>query len=331
MRIAVDAMGGDDAPKVVVQGALEAVSQFGIDVTLVGHEKILTGLLGTRAGSNGISIHHCEEAVLMDESPMKALRKKKDSSIRVAFNLAKQGLADAVISAGNSGATLAAAVLALGRIQGVERPAIASIVPTEKGPVILIDAGANVDCRPAQLFQFGLMADAFGCSCLNMERPEVGLLNIGEEGSKGNDLVRQTYDLFKSSSLNFVGNVEGRDFLTGRVKIVVCDGFVGNVVLKLTEGTVETMTRVVEKELMRTLPGRIALMLGRKAFFHFSKELSYEEYGGAPLLGIKGVGLVCHGGSTAKAIKNAILMAAEYAKNQTVEKTTLQLQSQDSF
>ena len=327
MKIAVDAMGGDDAPEVVVRGALEAAAKFGIHVILVGHEAMLTGLLGTRTANGLISIHHCEDAVTMGESPLKALRKKKDSSIRVAFDLAKQGRADAVISAGNSGATLAAGVLALGRIQGVDRPAIASIVPTEKGPSILIDVGANVDCRPAQLFQFGVMAHAFGCACLDMNNPKIALLNIGEEGGKGNELVRNTYNLFEKSTLNFVGNVEGRDLLTGDVKIVVCDGFVGNVALKLTEGAVESMARLMKRELMSSFSGRIAFMLGRKAFFRFSRELSYEEYGGAPLLGIKGVGMVCHGGSSAKAIRNAINMAAQYARNQTVEKMSLQLKS----
>ena len=327
MKIAVDAMGGDDAPEVVVRGSLEAASKFGIHVILVGHEAVLTKLLGAHAASDRISIHHCEDAVAMGESPLKALRKKKDSSIRVAFRLVKEGQADAVISAGNSGATLAAGVLALGRIKGVDRPAIASIVPTEKGPVILIDAGANVDCRPAQLFQFGVMAHAFGSSCLDMDNPKIALLNIGEEGGKGNELVRFTYDLFEKSTLNFVGNIEGRDLLKGDVEIVVCDGFVGNVALKLTEGAVESMARLMKRELMSSFLGRIAFILGRKAFFRFERELSYEEYGGAPLLGIKGIGMVCHGGSSAKAIRNAIHMAAQYAQNQTVEKMSLQLES----
>ncbi len=327
MKIAVDAMGGDKAPEVVVQGALEAASKFGIHVILVGREPLLKGLIGTHKTNGYVSIHHCEDAVGMEESPLKALRKKKDSSIRVAFALAKEGLADAVISAGNSGATLAAGVLALGRIAGLERPAIASIVPTERGPIILIDAGANVDCRPAQLFQFGVMANAFGCSCLDMKKPKIALLNIGEEGSKGNELVRQTYELFEKSPMNFVGNIEGRDILTGDVKIVVCDGFVGNVALKLTEGTAESMARLMKRELMRTLLGRIAFVLGRKAFFRFARELSYEEYGGAPLLGVKGIGIICHGGSSAKAIANAINMAAQYARNQTVEKMSRELKS----
>ena len=327
MKIAVDAMGGDKAPEVVVQGAMEAASKFGIHVILVGHEALLKGLVDTRKTNGRVSIHHCEDAVGMDEAPLKALRKKKDSSIRVAFGLAKAGLADAVISAGNSGATLAAGVLALGRIPELERPAIASIVPTEKGPVVLIDAGANVDCRPAQLFQFGVMANAFGCSCLDMKNPKIALLNIGEEGSKGNELVRFTYELFEKSTLNFVGNIEGRDLLTGDVKIVVCDGFVGNVALKLTEGTAESMARLMKRELMRSFLGRIAFILGRKAFFRFARELSYEEYGGAPLLGVKGIGIICHGGSSAKAICNAVNMAAQYARNRTVEKMSLELKS----
>jgi phosphate acyltransferase len=327
MKIAVDAMGGDEAPEVVVQGALEAASKFGSHVILVGHETRLKPLFDSHGANSLISIHHCEEVVGMEESPLKALRKKKDSSIGVAFGLLKKGLADAVISAGNSGATLAAGVLTLGRIPGLERPAIASIVPTEKGPVILIDAGANVDCRPAQLFQFGVMAYAFGCSCLGMKNPEIALLNIGEEGSKGNELVRYAYDLFEKSTLNFVGNIEGRDLLTGDVKIVVCDGFVGNVALKLTEGTAESMARLMKRELMRSFMGRMAFILGRKAFLRFSRELSYEEYGGAPLLGVKGIGIICHGGSSSKAICNAIQMAAQYAQNRTVEKMSLELKS----
>ncbi len=327
MKIAVDAMGGDEAPEVVVQGALEAVSKFGTNVILVGHEARLKPLINSRQSDSHISIHHCEEVVGMEESPLKALRKKKDSSIGVAFGLLKEGLADAVISAGNSGATLAAGVLALGRIPGLERPAIASIFPTDKGPVILIDAGANVDCRPAQLFQFGVMAHAFGCACLDMKNPEIALLNIGEEGSKGNELVRYAYDLFEKSTLNFVGNVEGRDLLSGDVRIVVCDGFVGNVALKLTEGTAETMARVMKRELMRSFMGRMAFILGRKAFLRFARELSYEEYGGAPLLGVKGIGIICHGGSSSKAICNAIQMASQYAQNRTVEKMSLELKS----
>jgi len=327
MNVAVDAMGGDHAPEMVVQGAVEAVSELGIDITLVGNERTVTRVLKTRPTHGHISFHHCEDVVEMDESPLKALRKKKDASIKVAFDLVKDGYADAVISAGNSGATLAAGVLALGRMEGVERPAIAAIVPRERGRVVLIDVGANVDCRPAQLFQFGVMAQAFSCACLGMTDPKVGLLNIGEEEGKGNEQVRFAHELFDKSELNFIGNVEGRDIPMGDVDIVVCDGFVGNVVLKLIEGNVEVMGRVIERELMSSFFGRVALALGRKPIDGFKRKLDYEEQGGAPLLGINGVGVICHGISSAKAIKNAISMAAQYVDSRVLEKMSLQLKA----
>ena len=203
MNVAVDAMGGDNAPEVVVEGAVGAVSELGIPVTLVGHREILGKILDAYKTSDLISVHHCEDMVHMDETPLKAVRQKKDASIRVAFDLVKSGAADAVVSAGNSGAILAAGVLILGRIKGVDRPAIAGIVPTEKGPAVLIDVGANVDCRPTHLLQFGVMAQAFADSCLGIENPRIGLLSIGEEKSKGNEQVRLSHRLFRESSLNF--------------------------------------------------------------------------------------------------------------------------------
>jgi glycerol-3-phosphate acyltransferase PlsX len=330
MNVAVDAMGGDHAPGLVVQGALDAVAELGINIILVGHRKRVAEALGGRPAGSRISFHHCEEVVGMEESPLKALRKKKDASIRVAFDLVKSGRADAVISAGNSGATLAAAVMTLGRMKGVDRPAIAGILPTEKGPVVLIDVGANVDCRPSHLFQFGVMADAFASSCLGINHPTVGLLSIGEEEGKGNEQVRLAHELFVKSDLNYVGNVEGRDILSGRVRIIVCDGFVGNVILKLTEGTVAAMGQVIERELKGSFFGRTALMLGRNAIYKFIRRLDYEEHGGAPLLGINGVGMICHGGSSAKAIKNAINIAVQYVNNRVLEKMTLQLETSTS-
>ena len=330
MNVAVDAMGGDHAPGLVVQGALDAVAELGINIILVGHRKRVAEALGGRPAGSRISFHHCEEVVGMEESPLKALRKKKDASIRVAFDLVKSGRADAVISAGNSGATLAAAVMTLGRMKGVDRPAIAGILPTEKGPVVLIDVGANVDCRPSHLFQFGVMADAFASSCLGINHPTVGLLSIGEEEGKGNEQVRLAHELFVKSDLNYVGNVEGRDILSGRIRIIVCDGFVGNVVLKLTEGTVAAMGQVIERELKGSFFGRTALMLGRNAIYKFIRRLDYEEHGGAPLLGINGVGMICHGGSSAKAIKNAINIAVQYVNNRVLEKMTLQLETSKS-
>ncbi len=314
MRIAVDAMGGDRAPTVVVQGALQAALKWGHHVILVGDRKAIADELGDEANGAPVAVHHCEEAILMREAPLKAVRQKKRSSIKVAFELLKSGQADAVVSAGNSGATLAAAVLTLGRIKGIERPALVGILPGEKGPVLLTDVGANVDSRPEHLLQFGVMADAFATSCLGMMEPKIGLLSIGEENGKGSGQVRMAYDLFQASALNFVGNVEGRDILTGEVQIVVCDGFVGNVALKLGEGIVDASTRMLKRELMSSFAGRAGLWFGRRSFERLRRKLDYAEYGGAPILGIKGLGIVCHGGSSPRAITNAVRTAARYAE-----------------
>ncbi|MDY7035328.1 MAG: phosphate acyltransferase PlsX [Thermodesulfobacteriota bacterium] len=315
MNIAVDAMGGDYAPEVVVQGAFQAAIELDMDITLVGDRRAIGDELRANHDRTHIGVHHCEEAVLMEEPPLKAVRQKKQSSIRVAFDLIKKGKVDAVVSAGNSGASLAAGVLTLGRIGGVERPALATILPGNEGEVILVDVGANVDCRPMHLFQFGIMANAFASSCLNMDDPSIGLLSIGEEGGKGNEQVRLAHDLFRASRLNFVGNVEGRDIFTGKVQIIVCDGFVGNVALKLSEGMAVAMSNMFEKEMMSSLAGKIGLLLGRRSFKKFNKKLDYAEYGGALILGINGVGIVCHGDSSARAIKNAVKMASNYVKN----------------
>lgn len=306
MKIAVDAMGGDDAPDVVVQGALQAASEWGMEIILVGQKDAVQRKMAGVPGKARVRVHHCTETILMDESPLKAVRKKRDSSIRVAFDLVRKGAADAVVSAGNSGAILASAVHTLGRIKGVERPAFMSIFPGVLGDVILIDVGANVDCRPKHLFQFGIMGHCFARSCLGMKRPAIGLLSIGEEGGKGNEQVRQAHDLFRSSRLRFAGNVEGREILNGRIQIIVCDGFVGNVVLKLVEGMAEALHSLVDEGVKRR-------ETGNEALDGLRKKLDYAEYGGAPILGVKGVGIVCHGSSSAKAIKNGIRTAAEYA------------------
>lgn len=325
MNIAVDAMGGDHAPEAAVQGALQAAHEFGMQVTLVGDRETISGQLGNNLKGAPIGVHHCREVVQMDESPLKAVRKKKDSSIRVAFELTKKGETDAVVSAGNSGATLAAGVLALGRVERVDRPALAGIFPSDRGKVILIDVGANVDCRPVHLFQFGLMAHAFATTCLNMSNPKVGLLSIGEEGGKGNEQVRLAHELFRASPLNFIGNVEGRDIFSGHVQIVVCDGFVGNVALKLSEGMAEVITRMLREEMKSSIAGRAGLLLGNRSFKRLRRKLDYAEYGGAPILGINGVGIVCHGSSSARAIKNAVKMAAIYVKDQIQERLAVQM------
>jgi glycerol-3-phosphate acyltransferase PlsX len=313
MKVAVDAMGGDHAPDAVVQGALQAVVESGVDVTLVGEREALAEPLGGNIHRAHVDLHYCEDMVHMDE-PLQAVRRKKDASIRVAFDLVKRGQADAVVSAGNSGAMLAAAVLTLGRVEGIERPAFASILPVNKGRVVLIDVGANVDCRPLHLFQFGLMAQVFARYCLDMEEPRIGLLSIGEEGSKGNEQVRQAYDLFRASDLNFMGNVEGRDILSGEVQVIVCDGFVGNVALKLMEGMAENIAGLLQKEMIHSMADEAGMLFGREVFQRLKDRLDYAEYGGALILGIKGIGIVCHGGSSAKAIKNAVKMGDRYAR-----------------
>ena len=246
----------------------------------------------------------------MNDDPIDVLRSKKDASVRVAFDLVKSGQADAAVSAGNSGATLAAGTVVLGRMTGVERPGIAGIFPTLKGQTVIVDIGANVDCKPSFLYHFGIMAAAYSQEALKISNPKVGLLSIGEEDSKGNDLVRRTHDLLKSAPLNFIGNVEGRDIFTGVADVIICDGFVGNVVLKLAEGAVEAIGFMLREELKVGWLSRVGTWLSLGAYQRFRKKVDYAESGGAPLLGIKGVGIISHGGSSPKAIKNAIKTAA---------------------
>jgi len=325
MFIAVDAMGGDNAPGMVVQGALQASIETGIDIILVGDSKVISAELNSCKASARISIHHCDEAVFMDESPLKALRSKRDSSIMTAFDLLKRGDVDAVVSAGNSGATMAAGILKLGKIEGVERPAIACVMPGEKSLVILIDVGGNVDCRPFHLLQFGIMADAFASSCLGIQEPKVGLLSIGREEGKGNEQIRAAYNLLRKSGINFIGNVEGGDILSGNAQIVLCDGFIGNIVLKMSEGIAESISLKLKKELEGSVSGKFAALIGRSFLKRFEKSLDYAEWGGAPILGINGVGIVCHGRSSARAIKNAILMALHFVENRVQERLSMQM------
>ena len=320
MNIAVDAMGGDNAPRVAIHGAIQACDELNINIILVGDRKLISPVLIGETKSRHLKIHHCKESIGMEESPIKAVRSKKGSSIRVAFELLKSGKVDAVISAGNSGATMAAGVLVLGKIRGVERPALACVIPGEKGEVMIIDVGGNVDCRPVHLLQFGMMAEAFATSCLNMKKPLSGLLSIGREPGKGNEQVRAAHDLLSKSSLNFIGNVEGNDILSGDVQIVICDGFTGNIVLKLSEGMAEFINSRLKNVMMNTVSGKAVSLLGRGFLKKFEEGLDYAEYGGAPVLGIKGVGIVCHGHSSARAIKNAIKMAVNYVNNRTGDK-----------
>lgn len=317
MQIALDAMGGDNGSEELIAGALLAVRQTGVSVSLVGDENLLNKHLEALAPdaktAKLIKVVHSSQVIGMNEHPVDAIRKKKDASIMVAFDRVRHGEADAAVSAGNSGATLAAATRKLGRLSGISRPGIASIFPTLKKPVVLMDIGANVDCRPQHLFQFGVMASAFS-RIHDVTNPRVGLLSIGEETGKGNSLIKETYPLLEKSSLNFIGNVEGRDVFQGDVDVIVCDGFVGNVCLKVSEGLAEAAMQMLRDEIVKSFRAKIGYLLARHAFKSFKKRVDYAEYGGAPLLGIDGIGLICHGQSSAHAIKNAIMEAAKMAK-----------------
>lgn len=314
MRVAVDAMGGDNAPAVEVEGAVAAAREFGIPVTLVGNREVLERELAKHSWSGlDIIVKHASEVVGMHDSASEAVRKKKDSSIRVAFELEKAGEAAAVVSAGNSGAAMAAGMFVLKRLNGIERPAIASIFPTLRGKTLVMDVGANVDCKPSHLVQFAIMGEVYARYVMGVENPKIGLLSNGEEESKGNELTRETGAALKELLPSYYGYVEGRDIFKGTVDVVVCDGFVGNVVLKLSEGLAEAVGSMLREEISKSFLSKVGYLLSRGAFRNFKKKVDYTEYGGAPLLGIDGVGMICHGGSNAKAIKNAIRFAHEYA------------------
>lgn len=316
MRIAIDAMGGDLAPAAIIEGVNLAVKEYSCELVLVGEEKAINQELRKYdLPSSLVSVHHASEVIGMKEIPIKACRTKKDASIIVATKLVAENKADALISAGNSGAIMTASLLYLGRSPNVRRPAIATLIPTLEGLSIALDVGANVDCKPLHLFQFAIMGNIYVKSILKKEKPRIGLLSIGEEEGKGNELALSTYELLKNSSLNFIGNIEGSDIPKGKADVIVCDGFVGNIILKFGEGLVEAIFELAHKEL-KDHPFRTTLsaLLLKKVFEEIKKKTDYDEYGGAPLLGTNGVCIICHGKSNAKAIKNAIRVAGESIK-----------------
>lgn len=320
MKIALDAMGGDQGPELLIDGALLALRRNKeLSIILLGPENLLKERIAQCADSGNVVgrllIEHAPETVTMEESPVEAIRKKKDSTIMRGFDLVKNGQADAMVSAGHSGATMAAAIRKLGRLEGVSRPGIASLFPTRKTPVMLMDIGANVDCRPQHLFQFAVMASSCYALLQNKKDPRVGLLSIGSEPGKGNALIKESHELLRQSNLNFVGNVEGRDVYGGELDVVVCDGFVGNISLKISEGLAEAAMHMLKDEIMKSLRAKIGYLLIRKAFAAFRKRVDYAEYGGAPLLGINGIGIICHGSSSSVAICNAIGEAAKLVEN----------------
>ncbi len=317
MRIALDAMGGDYAPAVNVEGAIETVNDLeDIDIILVGDESSIKRELDSkRYPPNRISIKHASQVVGMDESPSLAIRRKRDSSIRRGLELVRNGEADGFVSAGHSGVVMATALLLLGTSSSVDRPAIAAIMPTLKAPFVLIDAGANLRCKPENLFQFALMGSTYCRIILGRSKPKVALLSVGEEETKGNELTRDAFKLLKESDMNFVGNIDGKDIFTGNADVIVCDGFTGNVVLKTSEGLADVIIKMLKREIIDLTTGRIGYLLMKPALRNFKKKTDYDEYGGAPLLGINGTCIISHGRSTAKAIKNALMVAADFSKN----------------
>src|SRR5215467_14260709 len=327
--IALDAMGSDKAPKPEIEGALQAARHHGARVLLVGPEARLKAELARYPGARRLPIEvvHASDVITMEDK-IEAIRAKRDSSIRVGLRLVRDGRADGFVTAGNTGAAMATAKMVLGAIPGVDRPALAAVFPTAQGTAtILIDVGANVDSKPQNLQQFAIMGDVYFRTIFagrfpSADRPRVGVLSIGEEETKGNELTREAYKLIKELPMNFVGNVEGRDLYNGKADVMVCDGFVGNVALKISEGMVETVRFLLKQSLQATISSQVGFLLSRRAFADFKKRLDYSEYGGAPLLGIKGVCIVSHGSSNANAIKNAVRVAMEFANsklNHTIE------------
>lgn len=318
MRIAVDAMGGDYAPTEIVEGALRASVEYGIEVLLVGDEARIRDEM-TGSNNRSIKVVPASEVIGMGEHPVQAVRRKKDASIVRGIKLVKDGQADAVISAGNTGAVMAAALLGLGRIQGIDRPALMSLMPNPQGSTVLLDVGANVDVKAQHLVQFAIMGAAYASSVLKVKDPRVGILSIGAEETKGNELTLNAFPLLKREPLNFIGNVEGQDVFNGRADVVVCDGFVGNVLLKTGEGLAQAMEEMIRQEVARSFPAKVALGTGLFFLKGLRRRLDYAEYGGAPLLGVNGVVVVAHGTSRALAIKNAIRVAVESVKSGLVE------------
>ena len=323
--IALDAMGGDSAPRAEVEGAILAARELDVRVLLVGIEAtVRQELARQKARGLPIEVVNATEVVTMKDSPSQAFRRKKDSSVHVAAKLVRSGQADGMVSAGNTGAVMTIARFILGTLPSVDRPALAAAMPTAKGtPVVLLDVGANVDSKPEQIEQFAVMGEIYYRTIFGTKRPRVGLLSIGEEEMKGNELTREASNLIKQTSLNFIGNVEGRDVYAGVVDVIVCDGFIGNIALKISEGLVEHVGGMLKKAIKSRLSSQLGYVLAKSAFDDFRKKTDYAEYGGAPLLGVRGTAVIGHGRSNGNAIKNAIRVAAGLCRskaNETIDR-----------
>ncbi|HKN46640.1 MAG TPA: phosphate acyltransferase PlsX [Candidatus Polarisedimenticolia bacterium] len=314
--IAVDAMGGDFAPAHPVAGAVLAAREFGTRIALVGRAVEVEAELG-RLGARGLPIEivNATEVVEMDESPVNAFRRKKDSSIRVASLLVREGRAHGVVSAGNTGAVMTTVKMICGVLEGIERPALCAVVPNLKGHSVWLDVGANIDCRPEHLVQFAVMGHLYSREVLGVENPRVGLMSVGEEDTKGNEVTREAFRVLRDAPLNFIGNVEGRDIFNGKADVIVCDGFIGNVSLKAVESVAEAIVHFLKEEIGKSFRAKMGYLLARPAFRSFRKKVDYAEYGGVPLLGVRGAAIICHGGSSARAVKNAVRVALDFNRN----------------
>ena len=315
MKIVLDAMGGDNAPVVEVEGAIQAVQEFGHDLILVGDENRIKKELEKHGfSSDKITLKHASEVIEMHDPAAISVRRKRDSSIVVGLDIIKKDQADAFVSAGNTGAVVCAATLSLRLLPGIERPGIAIVIPTLKGTSLIIDVGANINTKPIHLLQYGIMADAYSRYLLGKSSPSVGLLSVGEEETKGTEFIKEAHTLLSESKLNFAGNIEGRDVYAGKVDIILCDGFVGNVILKISESVADTIMQSLKQEIKANFLATIGAVLSSSAFNELKRKMDYSERGGALLLGVDGRCIICHGSSTPKAIKNAIRVAAEFVK-----------------
>lgn len=315
-------MGGDHAPREIVRGALLAAGKYPVDLLLVGREEVIRGEI-TAAGSStppNVTIVDAREVVEMNDTALTPLRRKRDSSVRVCANLVSEGRADAFVSAGNTGAAWTSAKMVMGMVEGVSRPALAAVVPRVGGHTLLLDVGATVDSKPQHLREFAVMGHFYAQMLFGLEHPRVGLLSIGEEEGKGNELTKETFRVLQETGLNFIGNAEGRDVYNGNADVVVCDGFIGNVVLKASEALAEMVRVTLREELTANPLRRIGAYLSKGAFDNFRRRTDYSEYGGAPLLGVRGGCIICHGRSNAKAVKNAIRVANEFIGGQVLQK-----------
>ncbi len=330
IKIAVDSMGSDNSPNSEIEGSVQAAKAYDVHVVLVGRESLLSPLL-KEAGGNGlpIEIRNATQVISMDEPPTAALRKKRDSSIRVAADLVRERIASGLVSAGNTGAVMATSKMVIGAVPGVDRPALAAVLPTLAGHAVLLDVGANVACKPHHLVQFAVMGHLFSKKIIGVASPRVGLMSVGEEESKGNELTKEVHKALKQLNLNFIGNVEGRDIYNGRADVIVCDGFTGNVALKTSEGLIEAVLKLLKDELSTNLQAKLGALLSQRSFKRLKKRLDYSEYGGAPLLGLRGVTIICHGRSSSNAIKNAIRVAREFSENQINAKLETELSQID--